>query len=58
MKKRCNRFRELSVKVREMLIQEYLEKIKDEKIARLFGMDYYTGLGSNFNEDGSMSDPY
>ena len=58
MKKRCNRFKELSAELQELLIQEYLEEMKDEKTARIFATDYYTGMGANFNVDGSMSDPY
>lgn len=58
MKKRCNRFRELSPVIQEKLIQEYLNNVKDEKKARVFATAYYTELGSNFDMNGLMSDPY
>ena len=58
VKKRCNRFKELSLETQENLIQEYLESMKDEKTARTFAVQYYIEMGANFNATGSMSDPY
>jgi len=58
MKKRCNRFKELSPVIQEKLIQEYMENMKDEKKARVFATTYYIELGANFDVDGLMSDPY
>ena len=58
MKKRCNRFKELNVETQEVLIQEYLENLKNEKTARIVAIQYYMGMGANFDANGLISDPY
>ena len=49
IKKRYNKFKELSPEIQEMLIQKYFKEMENKKLARIFATIYCTKMGTNFD---------